>query len=221
MPSSEVIVESVSRSERRRQRNREALVSAARRLFARDGIEATTIAGITGEADLGFGTFYRYFPDKEAALEAVLDEGRREIDASIQGLEPSSSAAADLCLLTERFAETVRRNRDVLSLMWQLTVRTTRPGRRIELKQARETSLPVRLGMAIGAVIQRGIAGGEFDADVNVRVLAGLLAGAHMYLLSGESRAEDERQAIVALQSMELRALGVTARDPNKEGSSG
>ena len=81
MPASEVIDESVSRTERRRTRNRDALVAAARRLFAQDGFEATTIAGIAQAADLGFGTFYRYFADKEAALEAVLEDGRAGMDA--------------------------------------------------------------------------------------------------------------------------------------------
>ena len=42
-----------------------------------DGFEATTIADIAEAADLGFGTFYRYFPDKEAVLEASSRTGAR------------------------------------------------------------------------------------------------------------------------------------------------
>jgi AcrR family transcriptional regulator len=64
--------ESASRIERKRARNRGALIAAARSLFVQHGFEATTIAAIAESADLGFGTFYRYFPDKEAVLEAVL-----------------------------------------------------------------------------------------------------------------------------------------------------
>lgn len=210
MPSSDVIAVSATRSERRRTRNRAALVAAARRLFARDGFESTTIAAIAEEADLGFGTFYRYFSDKEAALEAVLDEGRREIDAGFDGIEPAATAAEELCQLTERFAETVRRNRDVLSLMWQLTVRKTTTGRRLKIDRKPESSLPVRLGVAIAGLVQRGVESGEFDRTVNIRVLSGLIAGAHMFLLSGESHGSDEREAVHALQDMELRALGVT-----------
>ena len=68
MPVSPVISESVSRTARKRARNRAALIASARRLFAQVGFEATTIAAIAESADLGFGTFYRYFPDKVAIL---------------------------------------------------------------------------------------------------------------------------------------------------------
>ena len=64
MSPSDLTIESVSRVDRKRAKNRDALVDAARGLFARHGFETTTIAAIAEAADLGFGTFYRYFPDK-------------------------------------------------------------------------------------------------------------------------------------------------------------
>ena len=73
MSVSNVITESTSRP------NGSARATAMRSLRppARSslerGFEATTIAEIAEAADLGFGTFYRYFPDKEAVLEAVLE----------------------------------------------------------------------------------------------------------------------------------------------------
>ena len=109
MPVSNLMPESASRTERKRMRNRDALVAAARRLFARDGYEATTIADITEAADLGFGTFYGYFPDKEAVLEAVLGDARDEMDEVLLVVEPAGTGAAvALKGLTERFAHTVR-----------------------------------------------------------------------------------------------------------------
>jgi AcrR family transcriptional regulator len=205
MPVSDVIAESGSRTERRRARNRQALVEAARVLFGRHGFEATTVAAIAAEADLGFGTFYRYFADKEAALQAVLDEARREIDAAFEAAIAVPSPAAALTELTARFADAVERNRDVLALMWQLAVRKTRPGRRL-VAEGDEAPLPVRLGSALARIIRRGIDAGDFDASADAGTVAGLLAGAHLYLLTPDVR--QERAAVVrALQQMELRVL--------------
>lgn len=64
-----------SRRERRRAASRQRLLAAARRVFAREGLASATIAAITQEADLGFGTFYLYFTTKEDAYRAVVMEG--------------------------------------------------------------------------------------------------------------------------------------------------
>ena len=63
------------RRDDRRRRTRNALVEAARGLFAERGVAATTIAAITERAGLGFGTFYLYFHNKEAILRDVLRDG--------------------------------------------------------------------------------------------------------------------------------------------------
>jgi AcrR family transcriptional regulator len=61
-----------TRGERRRAQTRGSLVAAAERLFAAQGVEATTIAEITEEADVGFGSFYNHFDSKDEIAEAVL-----------------------------------------------------------------------------------------------------------------------------------------------------
>ncbi len=190
-------------------RNRDALVVAARRLFARDGFEATTVAYIAEAADLGFGTFYRYFPDKEAVLEAVLEDGRNQIDAVLLAPEPEgTSPSLALTRLSERFLHAVRGNRDVLMLLWQVAIRRTVGRRPLSVEcLAPEQSLPVVLATAIRRIIEQGIAVGEFppgDADV----LARLITGAHMYLLTPFARGADEALVITTLCEFELRALG-------------
>ena len=211
MPVSNLMPESASRTERKRMRNRDALAVAARRLFARDGFEATTIADITAAADLGFGTFYRYFPDKEAVLEAVLDDGRREIDAVLLAPEPEgTSAASALASLSGRFVVAVRRNRDVLSLMWQVAMRKTVGRRPLNIaSMGSEQSLPAVLSAAIERIIEQGIASGEF-AEGDGALLSRLIASAHMYLLSPTAHGTDEELVINTLCEFELRALGAT-----------
>ena len=51
-------------------RNREAILKAAREVFARDGADAQ-MDDIARRAKLGVGTLYRHFPTKEALFEAL------------------------------------------------------------------------------------------------------------------------------------------------------
>jgi AcrR family transcriptional regulator len=215
MPVSNLMTESASRTERKRIRNRDALVAAARALFVRDGFEATTIADITSSADLGFGTFYRYFADKEAALEAVLDDGKREIDAVLLTPELDGKSAAEaLASLSGRFVVAVRRNRDVLTLMWQVAMRKTVGRRPLSIEAlGPEQSLPAVLSSAIARIIDEGITAGEF-ADGDGALLSRLIAGAHMYLLSPEAHDADEELVIRTLCDFELRALGAEPARP-------
>ena len=69
----------LSRGARRKSETRRRLLAAARGVFAREGLEAATIAQITQAADVGFGTFYLHFATKEDAFRAVVTEGFEEL----------------------------------------------------------------------------------------------------------------------------------------------
>lgn len=68
-----------TRGARRKSETRRRLLAAARGVFAREGLEAATIAQITQTADVGFGTFYLHFATKEDAYRAVVTEGFDEL----------------------------------------------------------------------------------------------------------------------------------------------
>ena len=189
-------------------RNRDALVAAARRLFAERGFEATTIADVAEAADLGFGTFYRYFPDKEAVLEAVLDVGRAEIDAVLSHASEEQTASEALAALTARFIGAVRRNRDVIRLMWEVTTRKVATRRPLSLERiGPEHALPALLSGAIERIVAPAIESGEFAA-ADGAVVSGLIAGAHMFWLSPVGDQVPERSAVAQLCEFEMRALG-------------
>ena len=61
------------RVERRKARTRAGLLSAARALFAANGLQDTTIAEIAEHADIAIGSFYNYFRTKEDLLDALLE----------------------------------------------------------------------------------------------------------------------------------------------------
>jgi AcrR family transcriptional regulator len=66
-------VEVPGRRERKRLETRERIFRAAMKLFAERGFFSTTVEDITEAADVGKGTFFNYFPSKEAVF-AVLHE---------------------------------------------------------------------------------------------------------------------------------------------------
>jgi AcrR family transcriptional regulator len=73
-----------SRIERRRLQTRQRLLEAAQLILAERGYHKFTIQAVTDRADVGYGTFYLYFEDKDVLVWQVLytyGEGlRQEID---------------------------------------------------------------------------------------------------------------------------------------------
>jgi len=76
-------------------RNRRRILSAAERLFSRDGVEGTTMQAIAAEAGVGKGTLFRRFGGRAALALAVLDSTEREFqEACIRGPVPLGPGAA-------------------------------------------------------------------------------------------------------------------------------
>ena len=65
----------IGKRERAKAANREAILVAARRVFAQIGYEAATVRDIIRGTDLASGTFYNYFRSKEEVYEALVDDG--------------------------------------------------------------------------------------------------------------------------------------------------
>jgi len=67
------MTEAVSRVARKRAIKRAALIEVARRALA-EGRASISIQELTDEADMGFGSFYTHFPDKETLFETAIVE---------------------------------------------------------------------------------------------------------------------------------------------------
>jgi AcrR family transcriptional regulator len=74
-----------TRSDRRKRRNREALLAAGHQAMASKGIDAATMAEIAELADVGAGTVYNYFASKDdlamGVMERVMDLLAQRIEA--------------------------------------------------------------------------------------------------------------------------------------------
>lgn len=82
--------EPISRHERRRLKTRKLLKQTAVDLILENGYEAVTVQDITDTADLGRGTFYIHFKDKEDIMWAIVKDQIDELQAyffDIVGIE--------------------------------------------------------------------------------------------------------------------------------------
>ena len=64
----------LTRRERKKEETKERIFKAALALFKQRGVEATTIEEICEKADVGKGTFFNYFPRKEAVFSYLVEE---------------------------------------------------------------------------------------------------------------------------------------------------
>jgi AcrR family transcriptional regulator len=100
------------------QRNRDAIVAAARQVFCDHGLEAP-LEQIARQAGVGIATLHRHFPNRAALLDAVLTERtprsrrrtplsvartRVQISVRIANLVPHVSAAASSSMSSRRKA---------------------------------------------------------------------------------------------------------------------
>ncbi len=87
-------------------RHREHILVVARELFARQGVDATTMYEIARAAGVGQGTLYRHFAHKGLLCMALLEENLRQFRDEVHrriaadGAEASALAQLD-CLLTQ------------------------------------------------------------------------------------------------------------------------
>ncbi|MGI5204550.1 TetR family transcriptional regulator [Spirillospora sp. CA-108201] len=70
--------------ERKKMRTRQAIATAALRLFAERGYEETTIADIAAAADVSPRTFFSYFPSKEDVIFAEIDDRLAEVSERLR-----------------------------------------------------------------------------------------------------------------------------------------
>jgi len=91
-----------NRASRRALRTRTNLLSAALALFSEKGIEGTTIEQITERADVGKGSFYNHFENKEAVMIALVEMA---VDGLAQKMNRPERSAGSLGGAIEHLVE--------------------------------------------------------------------------------------------------------------------
>lgn len=101
----------------RGQRTRERLIAGARRVFERDGFLAARIADITAEAGVAYGTFYTYFPTKEAAFTAAVTDLQHDLMRADSAPEAGLTLAARVERANRLYLEGYQRNTGLMAVL--------------------------------------------------------------------------------------------------------
>lgn len=73
-------------------KRRDDILTAAKRVFAKKGFHATTIADIAKAAKLSYGSIYWYFDSKESLFHALMDSEEQALRAHIERALTSAAA---------------------------------------------------------------------------------------------------------------------------------
>ena len=157
---------------------RRQILDAAVRVFARKGFHASRVGDIAEEAGVAHGLLYHYFESKDQVLEAVFHENWSVLLERIASVEESDEPAAEQL-------------RHVAAIILRTWLHLPDVVRVVIREFGRSPELAARIGElaepieVIQRVIERGIASGEFRADVDARVAATVVYGSIDELLTG------------------------------------
>ena len=203
-----------NRFERRRQRTRSELVTAATRVLARKGFHETKVTDIAAAADVGVGTFYLHFRDKEALFHAVVAETAARLKATVDAARERADGPVDQVLAANaafcRFAE---QNREVFKIVFGHAAAYDDVIRRAQALFAGD----------IEATVREGVASGAFAA-LPPAAVAQAVVGMATQMLSwwAEHEAVSIQTVHDTLSTMALRALCATPpTSPDKGVSDG
>ena len=77
------------------QAKREKIILTAQRLFARFGLRKTTVDEIINIAKIAKGTFYKYFPDKEALFLEVVEKESASLITTVRDVVAEESTSQE------------------------------------------------------------------------------------------------------------------------------
>ena len=205
---------SLTRRERERIRCSDEIIAAASRLFAKLGIEKTSMKQIADEADVSVGKLYTYFRGKQEIVHRLLDKAFRELErkaneASREGDSPLEQLRCRLKASIAHFAEHL----DFLMIYHNENPMSCEGMIRREIEKFTDDA---------AALFARAIEEGEILQE-DPRILASLIIGGahsllHMYAMSGNKEAFEDVPAMIdrliirPLEVRQTRDLGMEGR---------
>ena len=85
----------LSRRERKKEETKDRIFNAAMKLFKHNGLDGTTVDEIAEKADVAKGTFFNYFPRKEAVFGYLPEMWVAEAEAKAVGIVNGPGPAID------------------------------------------------------------------------------------------------------------------------------
>ncbi|MCP9951827.1 MULTISPECIES: TetR/AcrR family transcriptional regulator [Actinomadura] len=190
-------------------RTRERLVAAAREVFEERGFPETRVAHITRHAGVAYGSFYTYFPSKEAVFLEVADRLFEEMTR--QDLVPSAgpSPAARIRRANRAYYEAYRRNAKMMAIIEQVATFNE------EFQRLRRKHRATQVGRSARAIARwqrEGLVPSDLDAEMAARALGAMVDHSlYLWLVQSDDPPGTER-LLDTLDALSVRALGLPSQ---------
>jgi len=106
----------LDRHARRRIRTRANLLEAAHSVVSEMGYHNATVADITRRADVGVGTFYVHFRDKDELLQTMVNDGIEEVRIQVEAAVLSVPLAQSLPIAVRTICSALHSHRAVFQM---------------------------------------------------------------------------------------------------------
>ena len=114
---------SAEQIEAMRQERRVHILRTALRLFARNGFDATSISLLAREAGMAKGLVYTYFASKDELLQAVIQDGREQMETMFAAALTEQAPLRQLEELLRMSFRMLRQNGEFWSLYFSMLIR--------------------------------------------------------------------------------------------------
>lgn len=112
-------VTNLGRYQRRKEKTRQELLTAARKVLAEKGYHNAKIIDIAAAADIGVGTFYLYYRTKDALFLELVEETARLLKERIEQARTTVEGAVEkIRAANQAFFYFARDNRDLLKIIF-------------------------------------------------------------------------------------------------------
>ncbi|MEQ2525784.1 TetR/AcrR family transcriptional regulator [Bacillaceae bacterium CLA-AA-H227] len=153
-----------------RKKRSEAILDAAEYLFAKNGIENTTMQEIADSTNIGVATVFRFFPRKEKIIVEIATKNLRDVLRVFQEI----SALQVTCLekvekLLEHFLTMLRSEHDdTIKMLENFDTYTSRLKEPLEGIDQFKT-IYREISNVFSGIIEEGITDGTIRSDINIK----------------------------------------------------
>jgi len=194
------------------ERNREALVTAARTVFERDGFVAARVTDIADTAGVAHGSFYSHFQSKEDVFAAVLAEVEEDMlhPGPWPGPWPALTAGSDPVAVIEAanvaYLDAYRRNARLMALLEQVA---TVDRDFLELRLRRSAAFVARNARAIRRLQRAGLADPALDPELASLALSAMVSRSAYVTLAVGRKPVDVGRLAATLTRLWVNGLGI------------
>ncbi len=187
-------------------RTREKLITAAREVFEERGFLDTRVAHIARHARVAYGSFYTYFPSKEAIFLEVADRLFADMTGHRVIPPPGPSPTARIRSANRAYYEAYLRNARMMAIIEQVS---TFNDEFKELRRKHRAASITRSTRAIERWQREGLVDTSLDAEMTARALAAMVDHSlYLWLVQGED-ADGTERLLDTLDTLNIRALGL------------